>query len=758
MDYTDALSLMSYPLSVAMPTVLEWLRYKGVPEILSLAILAMMLYVLIRGLHKWHPLVRQLHNCTKTLRNLPNDGITEEQYQYIQSTIFKKNLTLLASWNMFSKTLVENDKHQLFLTVNPAAFFSAEHFEGVVQLRRLAKWSGLFVGIGLLFTFLGLVAALGSASQAIKAATENGGQDTAAMQDALKALLSAATFKFYTSIFGLLASLIVSYSEKLFRQGLDNALRKFRQQLERLFPIKVSEQILYDQLHESKETTTQIKRFNTEISEGLIRMSGAVSAAMREAIAPVHLELQHGLPATSDGFSKAIISAVDPVRIGLDKVGQNLGSMEETFSRTLSEGIKAMQEETLAALANRLNHVVDQQAGAELNTMAKTLETLSQSLFQMKESLDAGGGAFAATLETAARELREGVAGLAQATRGISQNLAQDVSQTQTALQDRLRGIGEEMAQALNLMRESMTEAAGSVTGQGAQAVSQLGQAVENMVEAMRRTATESGEQTARNAQAMNESLASILREMRDETTRVAQVNQQAMERLLHVSTTVHENLSTSLSKVGEDVSAQGQAAAAQLTEGTTRVLHSLNDSLQGMGTHVKTLTASLAEVDLALGGHGHSVREATKGSQAAAKALETAAGNISAAATPVVATQQALAASVRGMEQSLRNLIDGASAVGKTASIAEASIRQVSSSLELSWQQHVGRFQKVDETLANVFQKIMYAMDSNAEKLNHYVQSIDKHLGKAVRQFSESVSDLNEVFEETLKNTKSSD
>ncbi|WP_156955712.1 hypothetical protein [Solidesulfovibrio alcoholivorans] len=751
MNYYNILSWLSYPLTSVMPTLLGFLRHKGVPEILSLGILVWLFCVIIRGWRTWHPLMHQLEICNNKLASIPDSGLIGIQYQNFVSTLSAKCPALEEVWKKFTQTLIQKDGEKIFLTVSPAIYFSAERFEGVVQLRRLAKWSGLFVGIGLLLTFLGLVAALSSASQAIHAATSNGGQAQEAMQSALKDLLSAATFKFYTSIFGLLASLVVSYTEKHFRRGLENAFRNFRKHLERLLPIQIPEQLLYEQLREAKETTTQIKVFNSEISDGLIRMSGAVATAMNNVVTPMHRELKESFSATSEAVSRAMLEAVEPVRKGLDQVGQNLGKMEESIGRSIGENIKVMQEETLNVLANRLNQVVDQQAGAELSTMVQTLDGLSSALAQMKDSLNNGGGAFASTLETAARELREGVAGLAEATRGISQNVAQDVSQAQSALQERLRSIGDEMAQALIQMREAMAGATGSVSDQGAQAVAALSKSVEEMAETMRRTAAEAGDQTARNAQSMNESIASILREMRDESARVAQTNQQAMERLLQVSTTARENMSVALAKVGDEVSAQGQAAAVRLTDGTSAVLALLNESLASMGTHVQKLSIGLTDADQALGLHGRSVREAATGSQAAAKALEAAASSIGAASGPIVTSQNTLTASVRGMEQALRSLVDGATAMGRTVSAAGSIIQQASSGLETSWQQHLGRFQGVDESLAKVLREMLSAMDSNAEKLNQHVHSIDEYLGKAVKQFAESVDDLNEVFEKTL-------
>ena len=65
----------------------------------------------------------------------------------------------------------------------PTRFFAAAH--------------GYFVGIGLLFTFIGLVAALKFAASGVTST------DVATAKEALNGLLSAASFKFMTSIAGL---------------------------------------------------------------------------------------------------------------------------------------------------------------------------------------------------------------------------------------------------------------------------------------------------------------------------------------------------------------------------------------------------------------------------------------------------------------------------------------------------------------------------------------------------------------------------
>jgi len=70
----------------------------------------------------------------------------------------------------------------------------------------------VFVGVGLLLTFFGLVSALFFATQGIAQGT-----DFNQTQNALRDLLHAASFKFYTSVAGLAASIALSL---LVRSGI----------------------------------------------------------------------------------------------------------------------------------------------------------------------------------------------------------------------------------------------------------------------------------------------------------------------------------------------------------------------------------------------------------------------------------------------------------------------------------------------------------------------------------------------------------
>lgn len=83
----------------------------------------------------------------------------------------------------------------------------------------LGWWANLFVAVGLVFTFLGVVAALTTAT-----ATIGGAGDQAATQAALADLLTITATKFWTSIAGVGSSILLRVYERRWRSELERRL------------------------------------------------------------------------------------------------------------------------------------------------------------------------------------------------------------------------------------------------------------------------------------------------------------------------------------------------------------------------------------------------------------------------------------------------------------------------------------------------------------------------------------------------------
>jgi hypothetical protein len=193
------------------------------------------------------------------------------------------------TWRAYASTLAPSptNDNAIGYTRRPAENFN----EGVlavagINLRFYHAMPNLLVGVGLLFTFIGLVAALYFASAGVAAS------DVRLAQAALRELLGAATFKFATSIAGLGSSLIFSWREKAHLYRVHKRLARLCAALEaRMIPV-TTETLAAAQLLELKSQTGLLKRLSRDI---FIRLPEAVeerlAADLAAGVAPVRQAL-----------------------------------------------------------------------------------------------------------------------------------------------------------------------------------------------------------------------------------------------------------------------------------------------------------------------------------------------------------------------------------------------------------------------------------------------------------------------------------
>ena len=152
------------------------------------------------------------------------------------------------AWKEFEETLVrapEEHRHtDIGNTVRPSNFFSLSDLGVSTGFWR--AWPGVFVTLGLLLTFLGLIAALNTI-----------GGDLS--DEALSTLLTVASAKFIMSLTGLFCSILFGF---FLRSGLgrvDAALHGLCDTLERRLPYVSLEQIAKDQLAEVKKHLSRLR-------------------------------------------------------------------------------------------------------------------------------------------------------------------------------------------------------------------------------------------------------------------------------------------------------------------------------------------------------------------------------------------------------------------------------------------------------------------------------------------------------------------
>jgi methyl-accepting chemotaxis protein len=318
------------------------------------------------------------------------------------------------SWRAFAQTLVPvpSQDGALGATRAPEHDFDERILARAgVNLRLYAAVPNYLVGLGLLFTFLGLVAALYFASAGVAATSV---QDA---QGALRDLLAAATFKFVTSIAGLGASIAYSWREKSQLYRIARRLGALCTALDhRLVPV-TREALGVLQLEEMKAQGALLRRLGRglhvtvpqTVEERLASELIAAVKPMRDGFAAAAQRLAEfdvaaaarliaapaapvAAAAADPGAQAALLEELARLRAALEalpemlprpapaadtELGRTLPRFIELFESS-TVGIDAMAERLELALA-RLKAPLDQLRGAAIERAAGDGdETLSQ--------------------------------------------------------------------------------------------------------------------------------------------------------------------------------------------------------------------------------------------------------------------------------------------------------------------------------------------------------------------------------------------
>lgn len=370
-------------------------------------------------------LVLRLWSDRRRLESLAPSEFSERFGQIIKSL---SGSPLGHALSEYTKTTFrDNDGVALQSTQRPHAFLTVSVLrERSVALQFLGAAPGYFVGLGLLLTFIGLIAALSVAAPAVSA--ENADEAKKALND----LLHAATFKFATSIAGLGGSLLLSFFGRAYMMFLDTAVTKLAEEIER--PLRfVSAQEMNREIGETLKL--QLRAIQNIDSDAFFsRLGNAVSPgiqqAMGQAVAPL---------------TEKIATAVDDMR------RQSVGGVQEMLEK-FTQGLHGSAGTEMSALAGTLGQLRESlahtQSGLEGSgsTFAKQLgdavDTMSARLVQVTEKMEAAATSNSVQLEQSMSRLAEGFEAAARKT---TETLTDAASGAGGALQSAVSAITDQM-------------------------------------------------------------------------------------------------------------------------------------------------------------------------------------------------------------------------------------------------------------------------------------------------------------------------
>ena len=287
---------------------------------------------------------------------------TSREFENIDAE-FKNYSRLLPVWKIFAKSLTTTND-VAYSTTAAAEFFSTQNLTRGMNMSFWQAYGGIFTGLGILGTFLGLTYGLSGLDMSNNIET---------LQNSIKKLLSGVESAFVTSLVGIAGALIYSGVHhqliKNFQSNVDSLVNK----LDEIFPRRSAEDWLKETYIESRQQTTALKNIGENVARALEEAFDEQLANHVETICTAINKLGDGGAAVvGEIFSTRVGEQMEKFSAALDRFSD---SIDEKL-QTANEISKLMNEQMLTTL-KELNEAFKQDRA---NREATDVENTNRNL------------------------------------------------------------------------------------------------------------------------------------------------------------------------------------------------------------------------------------------------------------------------------------------------------------------------------------------------------------------------------------------
>ncbi|MDW8371989.1 MAG: hypothetical protein RMK81_17050, partial [Geminicoccaceae bacterium] len=336
-----------------------------------------------------------LARASERLSVEPEQTVVAERFEALRRDLAEE-VVIGPAWRAFAEAVVVPTEagRAVRATIAPDQLFDLGLYRRIgADLRYHAALPGLLVGTGLLFTFFGLAIALANAGAIVTAA------DQAQRSASLEGLLNAASIKFWTSLVGLLCSILYAVHRKRSIKKTELALDRFCALLEARVPLATP---AFLQAEANRTLEAQSQKLDTLAND------------LAQSIGP------------------KLDEALD------SRLGEHIGPLRAAIERLAAREAEGLSN-TLETMLERFLAKLDSTGGRQLEEVGARLDQAAGGLAAMRESLDQAGSKLAAAAEALSERLREG-----------SRAAAAELAEQMQTLSDRLAAVAEDAAKLLS--------------------------------------------------------------------------------------------------------------------------------------------------------------------------------------------------------------------------------------------------------------------------------------------------------------------
>ncbi len=269
----------------------------------------------------------------------------------------KKDELLAGPWAKYEKTILVDVHHNpsmVYSTVDAEEYFNAANLSGGMNVSYLSGFAGVFTGIGILGTFLGLTVGLAGIDTT----------STNTLSSSISSLLSGMSTAFVTSLFGIVCAIPCGYFYSKQMETFRGKVAQVAEQLDSIFVRKNLEAIMMDQVAENQAQRVALESLSTD-------MANAICGQLPDILGRIADRIDSSLQGNLGNLS----TKLDAQSSELQKQTTHLANVDKALSggalSTISDVFKGATEGGMADLNGSLTILA-----TNLNGVAKKLDEM----------------------------------------------------------------------------------------------------------------------------------------------------------------------------------------------------------------------------------------------------------------------------------------------------------------------------------------------------------------------------------------------
>lgn len=647
---------------------------------------------------------QQIRALSGSLKNYTNENIIYS-FETLDAKL-KQHPLAAVPWEKYKKNLArrkDEDIVRIYSTVEAEEYFNTPAFTGSVYLQFFSGMAGIFTGLGILGTFVGLTIGLYGIDTS----------STAALQGGISGLLGGMNTAFLTSIVGIVLgigfNIWYSRTMKAFAADVESVSAHF----ERIFTRRTVEEILMEQSSEAQAQTAILSQLGTDMASALCER----------------------LPDVLEGIA--------------DKLNESLKGDIQTLFDSLLDELHQLNGGAISAVADSFNNG----AGREIAGFAKTLEKLSDGMEEiLQKSQETSQDVNSQIQESLRQMLQEVRTSMSDSLSRQKDGMAETFTQNQQMMQD-MQDTVMRLSASIEDIQHKSQEASEDANAK-------MQESLQNMLQQWQNSMSDS---LSRQKDGLDANIAQNQQMMQDMRETMKSLSD-SMGVLVGKSHSTMEAAAREMTENAKRQSDEARKSAQVMNESTEQALEALGQKIaqmqQAMADHENALRQILLSMEKAMTSSTTLVQNAGTAADSfrqAAGPVQTAVNTLSGHITQMV---QATEKYGRQINDSTELIVTAADMNQKTLQ----NLQNVMTQTKNAWDAYEKHFDKVKEELSKTFEVLDDGMkrynDATERGLNNKLQRFDETMGTAVGRLASITEESNESVEaltQAIANLKTS-